>query len=916
MKLKRIGLLAILALLSHPLTAAERVLDSPSTRFAEATDETPDFQRHVVPLLGKLGCNGRACHGSFQGQGGFRLSLFGYDFDADHEELSGRTDADTPADSLILQKPLAEIDHEGGQRFETDSWQHRLLQNWIKGDVPPQPKDAATLKKLDVTPAEIQFAESDEKVQLKAIAVWSDGTREDVTELCCFQSNDDQIADITEDGFVQSGVPGDTHLVVFYDNAVVPVPVLQPVSDKTREKYPQTPTPTPIDQLVVQKLQKLGIVQSDLCTDEEFLRRASLDATGTLPSVEEVRAFTSDTNPDKRSRKIDELLERPGYVAWWTTKLCDFTGNSDDQLNNVTPVRAAASQHWYDWIHTRVEDNAGYDDIVEGLVMAVSRDKGESYEEYCSNMSQLYHKDNDYSFADRETLPHYWSRRNFQKMEDRVIGFSYAFLGVRIQCAQCHKHPFDQWTQQDFKQFQGFFTGVIGRNQNPKPADRDQYKAMLAEFESEGLDGLKGNQLRRELAKLLQKGETVPFGEVFSRPAPRKPRNQKQAKKGNKKQQRRRGNQVARVATLLGGEQVDLTQYKDVREPLMAWLRSADNPLFAKAFVNRVWANYFNVGIVNPPDDMNLANPPSNGPLLDYLGTQFIASDFDMKWLHREIMNSRTYQLSWKPNDTNANDEHNFAKAVPRRLPAEVSWDIVTQAAGSSDRHQAFLTSTDNRAVAVPGASVRNRGRGRNPHAYPLGIFGRSVRDSNCDCDRSEDPSLLQTIFMRNDSQLLTLLDSKNSWLAEVAKENQIPFQASKLNGGNTAAMRKRSAQQEKNLRARLDKQNERLKQLQANGGKQKQIDRLKKQVKALQKQLKKIGPATDESTVVRKDVTGTIDVSKSVQEAYLRTLSRMPTESEATIAADFITQQPNHIDGLRDVLWALLNTKEFIVNH
>jgi len=908
------SILAVLLIVT-PVAGNENVLDSPAARFATDTDETPDFQRHVVPLLGKLGCNGRACHGSFQGRGGFRLSLFGYDFDSDHEELSARSDSDSPSESLMLQKPLAEIEHEGGQRFQSNSWQHRLLLNWIRADAPARPKAASELTGLEVTPSELLFHGPGEDAQLSAVAVWSDGTREDVTELCRFQSNDDQIADINTQGLVKSGSPGDTHLVVFYDNAVVPVTVLSPVSERTGDSYPATPTPTKVDQLVVTRLKKLGIIQSDLCTDEEFLRRASLDATGTLPSVTEIRAFLADSSPDKRTNKIDELLERPGYTAWWTTRLCDFTGNSDDQLNNVTPVRTAASQHWYDWIHSRVQENVGYDDIVEGMVMAVSRDEGESYEDYCTNMSRLYHKDDDYGFHDRETLPHYWSRRNFQQMEDRVIGFSYAFLGVRIQCAQCHKHPFDQWTQQDFKQFQGFFSGVVGRNQNPSPKNRDQYQSMLAEFET---GDLKGNQLRNELGKLLKQGETVPFGEVFTRPAPKQnPRkNKKNAKP--KKKKKRRGNQVAREARLLGDDSVDLTRYNDVREPLMDWLRDPANPLFARAFVNRVWANYFNVGIVNPPDDMNLANPPSNAALLDYLATEFIAHDFDMKWLHREILNSRTYQLSWKPNETNGHDDHNFSRAIPRRLPAEVSWDIVSQAASSGDKHLSYVSNMRGRAVAVPGAGIRYQRRGNNPHAYPLSIFGRSVRDSNCDCDRSEDPSLLQTIFMRNDSQLLALLDSKDSWLAEVAAAHNNPFQAKvTANPNNDKAKMKQQAKALQAIRTRLKQQQRQLQKLKDKDSPEKQIAQVEKRIGRLKKRLE--SPQSERGNPQPQkepDAPSRIDLANAVEEAYLRTLSRRPTETESETATQFISQSTNQIDGLRDVMWALLNTKEFIVNH
>lgn len=910
--MKCFGLL-LAFLTAASVLAEEAVQPSVATRFAAAdSSETPDFQRHVVPLMGKLGCNGRACHGSFQGRGGFRLSLFGYDFKADHEELQGRLDPETPAESLFLQKPLMETPHEGGQRLQAASWQHHLLLNWVKNEAPAQSKNAPKLTRLQVTPSHISFDADGQQVQLRAVAVWEDGTQEDVTDLCRFQSNDDQIAEISESGSVKAGIPGDTHVVTFYDNAVVPVTVIRPVSDKTGDRYPATPTPTAVDRLVIDKLKMLGVVQSDLCSDGEFLRRASLDVTGALPTPAEIQEFLADTSPDKRSKKIDELLERPGYVAWWTTRLCDFTGNSDDQLNNVTPVRSEASRQWYDFIHSRVASNMPYDDIVEGLVMAVSRDPGESYEEYCRNMSSLYHKDSDYSFGQRTTMPHYWARRNFQQTEDRVIGFAYTFLGLRIQCAQCHKHPFDQWTQDDFKGFQGFFTGVSGRNQAPRPDARDDYKRMLA-----GLDtgDLKGNQLRNEFGKLLRKGDVVPFGEVYAVP----PAKAEPAKrKGQKQRARRNGSRTAKTAKLLGEDAIDLTEYEDVREPLMEWLRSPSNPLFAKAFVNRVWANYFNVGIVNPVDDLNLANPPTNAPLLDYLSQQFIAHDFDMKWLHREILNSRTYQLSWRPNATNRLDERNFARAVPRRLPAEIAWDMVSQAVSNDQKYAEYVTSTSNRAVSIPGSGTRYR-RNNNDAGYALTIFGRSLRESNCDCDRSEEPSLLQTIFLRNDGQVLSMLDSRDGWLAQVAKENDIRFQA-KSPTQNDRAERQKRDRLRATFQARLKDQQNALRKLKQKKGTDKQIERLEAQIANLKKKWKSVLNGDDQTEANEgsdsKSAASKIDVAKAVEDACLRTLSRLPTAQEAADSEAFVAQAKTPMDGLRDVMWALLNTKEFIVNH
>ncbi|MFP6770340.1 MAG: DUF1549 domain-containing protein, partial [Planctomycetaceae bacterium] len=502
--------------------AAERVLGeiglAVPARFESAkSDEVPDFRRHVTPLLGKLGCNGRSCHGSFQGRGGFRLSLFGHDFKMDHDALTKAVDAkaarvnlEKPTDSLMLKKPTETEDHEGGLRFESETWQYRLLHAWIKGGARGSAKDAPALKRLEVTPTEIVFSAKGQRSQLKAVAVWSDGTREDVTPLCRFKANDDQVAAISAGGQITGGKPGDTHVVVFYDSGVVPVPVIRPFSDQVGANYPRVKTPTEIDRLVVSKLKKLGIVPSSLCTDAEFLRRVSLDLVGTLPTGSEVEAFVKDPSQEKRSRKVEELLERPAYAAWWATRLCDYTGNNDDVLNNVVPSRKRRpSQDWYDWLKQRVANNTSYDKIVEGLVLATSRNGNESFKDFSTTMSGLYQEEATTKFADREAMPYFWARKNFRKPEERAIGFAYTFLGIRIQCAQCHKHPFDQWTKDDFAQFQGFFTRV---NFGVNPSSKGEYNQMLASL---NLGDKKGGQQRKAISTALGEGKTVPFQEVY-----------------------------------------------------------------------------------------------------------------------------------------------------------------------------------------------------------------------------------------------------------------------------------------------------------------------------------------------------------------------------------------------------------------
>lgn len=897
------GLLLATVLTAGPVHSAQAgedgdTLPDVSQRFAAeadaaASDEVPDFQRHVVPLLGRLGCSGRACHGSFQGQGGFQLSLFGYDFKFDHEQLTtGEEPRALPKDaaaSLMLQKPTVAIPHEGGRRMDVDSWQYRLLARWISGGARPAATDGPQLERLEVTPSEIVFTRPGETASLKAVAVWSDGTREDVTPLCRFQSNDDQIAEMNRPDLVTAGTPGDSHVVLFYDRAVVPVPVLQPVSGQHGKAFPQIAASSEIDRLLLEKFRKLGIVPSDVCTDAEFLRRVSLDLTGTLPTAGEVEEFLQESAADKRARKVDELLQRPSFAAWWTTKLCDLTSNNGDALNNVTPAAGQATQEWYDWIFDRVSRNVPYDEIAAGILLGKSRNDGETFQEFAQGMSGLYWKESEGRFADRQYMPYFWARRTVRQPADKALSVAYSFLGIRIQCAQCHKHPFDQWTKDDFEQFTGFFQGV-NFGQNPQSR-----KEVAALNEALGLGKKRGNDARREYQKLLREGKVVPFNEVYVAEPPRQDR-----RRGRQQQRRRGGQGRASTAKLLGGAKIDLTQLDDPRQPLMDWLRDPENPFFARAFVNRAWAACFHAGIVEPPDDLSLANPPRNARLLDWLADDFVASGFDIRHLLRTITTSDAYQRSWQPNETNRLDERNFSRAVPRRLPAEVAWDIVRQAAASTKTATAMQTSLDGRAIALAGPSRRNRD-------YALTIFGRSTRESNCDCDRSEDASLLQTIFLRNDAEVARLLDDRrDGWVAEVTGTLQRNRPAARA-GMNAGRMR----QQVRRVRQRIA-------ELKKNG-KDEQAARLEERLARLQKRFgnddEKDGN-TPKPAPPKTPASQQLDHDQLVRVAYLRTLSRPPADFELQRSKEFLASAESTDRGLRELLWALINTREFIVNH
>jgi hypothetical protein len=864
-------------------------------RFASAdVQEEPNFQRHVSPLFGRLGCNGRSCHGSFQGRGGFRLSLFGYDFKADHEALlaadSPRVDVKNPLESLILSKPTDADMHEGGQRYKKDTWQYHVFRRWIEAGAKYSDEEHQKLVRLEVTPPELQFSKSGETAQLKAVAVWPDGTREDVTPLCRFHSNSDQVAKITDTGLVTATDQGDTHLVVFYDNAVVPIPVIRPVSDKVGDKYPQVATNNKVDELVLDKLRKLGVVPSDLCTDAEFLRRVYLDLTGTLPTAAEVEAFLTDESPSKRSAKIDELLATPAYVAWWTTKLCDITGNNDRQLNQVNQgLQGSASQGWYDWIYKRVEENVPYDQIAEGIVVSKSRRDGQSYADYCKEMSDIYHPDSDKKMADRPTMPYYWARTNLRQPEERAIGFAYTFLGIRIQCAQCHKHPFDQWSKSDFDAFKGFFPSVtVGVTGARDKESQEQYRQILAELGIEPGKRMNGNEIRRMYAEKIKEGKTIPFAEVYV--------NQQQPNP-NRRPNNNRRNQPVSVpsARVLGGDSLDLTKTDDARKLLMEWLRSKENPYFAPAFVNRVWASYFNVGIVQPPDDMSLANPPSNKPLLDYLAQGFNEHGFDMKWVHREILNSRSYQLSWQPNETNAKDERNFSRAVPRRLPAEVAYDAIQMATASDAKAATMLTDVKNRAIGIPAANARG---GQGTTGFALQIFGRSIRESNCDCDRSMEASLLQTVFLQNDFQVLSAISGgRDTWIDQISRQLLgVPAQGNAPQGND------------QNRRRDIAQLEQRLKRAKESGDEQ--------QVQRIESRLAQLQPGRKAEDKKPAEPGSPEQSAKLVKQAYLRTLSRYPTAEEMDRCHQFLASSANPVEGAKGLLWTLVNTKEFIVNH
>ncbi len=675
----------------------------------------------------------------------------------------------------------------------------RLLRRWIESGAKKR-AEPLELSHLQVTPAEIVFRTDSPPVPLRVVAVWDDGTREDVTPLCRFRTNDDSIATVDQDGWVRTTGAGDTHVIAFYDNGIVAVPILRPVRENIAEASPAASDAKPgIDALVNAKLGKLGIVPSQRCTDTEFLRRVSVDLSGTLPTPAEVTAFLADASPDKREQKVDELLQRPAYAAWWANKLCDFTGCNPNQQ---AELGQEISVQWYMWVYHRLHDNMPYDELVRRIVLARGRSSEQTYEEYAAETSAYFRDDQPADFTRRETMPHYWTRRSMQDAQEAAQAFAQNFLGIRMQCAQCHKHPFAAWTQHDFTEFARFFEPLkFGVAPDADSQYRSLAKQVGLKVRQASGEPIRGEPIRSETLRFARKGKTIPWRELYvgSRSEPE-------------------------TISLLRSGTVTLSETDDPREPIMQWMTDPENPYFARAIVNRIWAGYFHVGIVDPTDDLTPANPPSNPELLQWLTDGFVANGYDMKWLHRRIALSDTYQRSWKPNETNRGDQRNYSRAIPRRIPAEVVYDIVKQSLASTDKQSEVRTDLTRRAIGH--LSMRLAG------THAMRVFGKPDRVVNCDCERVNQPTLLQAMYLQNDPLVDQLLES-SGWVTEIAEHSG-----------------------EFDLESRQE----------------------------------------------------------LIQLAWLRTVNRPPTPDEVGRAMKHLADCDSVSEAMRDLLWSLMNTKEFIL--
>lgn len=582
---------------------------------AATTDRPVSFKLDVMPVFMKAGCNTGSCHGAARGKDGFMLSLFGYDPDGDHYRLTRevpgrRINLALPRESLLLEKGAGLVPHTGGKRFSVDDELYSTVLRWLEARAPKDAGEVPLVESVSLYPPDAVMDGEGETQRLTVLARYSDGTTRDVTSLAYFSSNNETAAEISQKGVVTAHERGEAFIMARFETHTVGSHfIVLPKGLKYED--PKTPEFNYVDTLVHAKLRKLRIIPSDICTDEEFLRRATLDIVGMLPTREEYEAFIADQDPKKREKLVDSLLGRKEFVEMWVMKWAELL-----QIRTINNrVTTKPMLRYYNWLKEKVASNTPMDVMVQELLAA----RGGTFASPATNYYQ----------AETDTL----------KVAENV---AQVFMGMRIQCAQCHNHPFDRWTMDDYYSFAAFFA-QIGRKRGEDPRETIIFNRG-------------GGEVRH---KLTNKNMPPKF---------------------------------------LGGAVPDV-RGKDRREVLAKWLASPDNPYFASNLANIVWAHFFGKGIVNEVDDVRVSNPPVNAELLAELGKRFTEYDYDFKRLVRDICLSRTYQLSTATNETNESDHSNFAHAELRRLRAEVMLDCVSQVTETQNKFRGLPTGA--RAVQI-----------------------------------------------------------------------------------------------------------------------------------------------------------------------------------------------------------------------
>ncbi len=698
------------------------------------TVQPVNFPNQVVPIFTKLGCNGGGCHGKGAGQAGFKLSLLGFEPREDfihlvHESRGRRVFPGLPSQSLLLRKATNQSPHGGGQRLEPDSHEYRLLERWIASGLTYGDDANLRVARITVLPEQLQV-ERDAAQQLSVIATYSDGSYEDITRTAQYESNNTDLAEVNSQGLVTfTDRPGDVAVMARYQGQVAvfraSIPLGIPI-----DVWPESQNV--IDELVFGKLKALGIPPSPQCDDATFVRRVTLDLCGRLPTAEESHAFLADQSPDKFPATVDRLLASFDHAEFFAKKWSVILRN-----RRSSPAEQFGTFIFFNWLRDSFYNNKPYDQLVGELLTAS---------------------------GSVDTNPAVAWLREVSSTEARVEDAAQLFLGQRLQCARCHHHPFEKWSQADYVHMAAFFSTVTRRDGATPEQPR---------FVSRGTSAS---------AKHPKSGEDLLPAGLDATPQ-------------------------AIPATV------------DPRRELVEWMVAPDNPFFARALVNRYWKHFFAVGLVEPEDDMRVTNPATNPELLDGLSKHFIDNNYDLRSLMRLICTSTTYRLSSDANQHNLRD-HSYARYYPKRLQAEVLLDAVDQV---------LLTHTDfagvplqTRAVSLPD---------NNFPSYFLDVFGKPDATTACECERSQEATLAQSLHLLNSKEIQAKLSSDSGLAASMAVSSD--------------------------------------------------------------------------------------SVEQKIEQLYLAALSRPPTDKEIDIAAQYIgdkVDQPRQ--AYEDLVWAILNSKEFLFNH
>jgi len=779
-----------------------------------------NFANEISPIFTKAGCNSGGCHGKSGGQNGFRLSLLGFEPQEDYEYLvkesrGRRLSPAAPENSLLLLKGAAVLPHGGGARLDPKSYDYALMVRWIKQGMPRGNEDDPTIVGLEVYPKQ-RLVTANGAQQLSVTAIYSDGHTEDASHIATYEANDKEIAEVDKTGRVTFfEQPGDVSVMIRYLGQVsvyqASVPLGAPVA-----KVPQPRNF--IDNLVFEKLKRVGMPPSDVCDDATFIRRVSIDIAGRLPTDAESEAFLKSNDPAKRDKLIDRLLASTDYADYFANKWGALLRN---KRANTTSMRGNYAFHG--WIRDSIHKNMRYDEFTRN-VLAASGDMAQN--------------------------PGAFWYREVKTMQTQMEDSAQLFLGTRMQCAQCHHHPFEKWSQKDYYSFSAFFS-TVGRKAGRNPGEEVIYHT-------------------RKVAQTANKkdGGTV-------------------------------------KATGLGDEPLDLTADDDPRHALVDWLSKPNNRFFAHTLVNRYWKHFFSRGLVEPEDDMRETNPAVNPELLEALAQHFIKSGFDMKDIIKTICQSKTYQLSSIPNDFNAKDKTYFSRYYPKRLNAEVLYDAINQMTGAQPSFSGLPVGT--RAVQLPDNSF-------NSQSYFLTVFGRPDSSSSCECERSSDASLAQSLHLLNSKDIQGKLASGSG-------------RAAKLSGAKTpvsealAKAKTEQAAADKALVA-VDVQVEKATAAaKTDAAKKALTDLIDKKQKPAQAKA-----AAAKAAFEKAQTAAAVEEEKKIRGLFLLAFSREPSGSEVLLARAHLERIIKDKDGkekpavrkdsFEDIIWALFNTKEFLFNH